>query len=233
MEFLEGSNISSTNIYKKSIEGIKSFPSKILGPNTSRIFFEDPKLILFTLSRYKFVSKQFEGYKNILEIGCQEGFGAPIVAQNIEKYTDLDFYEPHINFAKNNTDLDKCKFKFLHHDILLDPFLDGSFDCAFALDVLEHIEKDQENLFFKNIQKYLSNSQGPLILGMPSIESQVYASERSKLGHVNCKSKHEFRKTCQNYYKYVFMFSMNDEILHTGYDPMSQYLFAICTGPKY
>ena len=98
--------------------------------------------------------------------------------------------------------------------------------------MLEHIEKEQEGLFFKNIKNYLFNSEGPLILGMPSIESQIYASERSRLGHVNCKSKKEFRKTCQKHYKYVFMFSMNDEMLHTGYDPMSQYLFALCAGPR-
>jgi len=232
MEFLEDSNISATNVYKKSVEGIESFPNKLLGPNTSRIFYEDPKLLLFTLSRYKFVAKQFEGYKNILEIGCQEGFGAPIVSQNFDMYTGLDFYEPHISFARNNFKEFSDKFKFFHHDILLKPLLEPIFDCAFALDVLEHIEKDKEELFFNNIKKYLLQSEGPLILGMPSLESQKYASKRSKLGHVNCKSKNEFRESCKNHFKYVFMFSMNDEVLHTGYDPMSQYLFAICAGHK-
>ena len=104
---------------------------------------------------------------------------------------------------------------------------------AFALDVLKHIKKAmKKKKFFDNIKKYLSDSKGPLILGMPSLESQKYASERSKLGHVNCKTKHEFKLTCKKFFKDVFMFSMNDEVLHTGYNAMSQYLLALCCGPK-
>ena len=52
-----------------------------LGSNTSTIFQNDPKLLLFTLSRYKFVSKMFSGFNKIVEIGCQEGFGAQIIAK--------------------------------------------------------------------------------------------------------------------------------------------------------
>jgi hypothetical protein len=36
----------------------------------------------------------------------------------------------------------------------------------------------------------------------------------------------------QQYFDHVFMFSMNDEVVHTGYFPMAQYLFALCTGVK-
>mgnify|MGYP007028595943 CR=1 FL=1 len=30
----------------------------------------------------------------------------------------------------------------------------------------------------------------------------------------------------------VFLFSMNDEVVHTGFTPMAHYLFALCVGPK-
>ena len=232
MDFLEESNLESTKIYDKSIKGVKEFNNKLLGPNTSRIFYEDPKLLLFTLSRYKFVAKQFAGYDSVLEIGCQEGFGAPIVSQEIKRYVGFDFYKPHVDFAKSNLESSDSKYNFYHRDILLNSKAPEQFDCAFALDVLEHISEKHENDFFVNIKKHLFDSQGPLILGMPSLESQTYASERSKLGHINCKKKDNFKLTCKKFYKDVFMFSMNDEVLHTGYSPMSQYLFAICSGPK-
>ena len=32
--------------------------------------------------------------------------------------------------------------------------------------------------------------------------------------------------------KIVFMFSMNDEVVHTGYHKMAHYLFGLCTGKK-
>ena len=31
----------------------------------------------------------------------------------------------------------------------------------------------------------------------------------------------------------VFIFSMNDEVIHTGFYPMAHYLWAIGVGPKF
>jgi len=101
----------------------------------------------------------------------------------------------------------------------------------FALDVLEHIEKNSEDLFMKNIVESLAIN-GTLIIGMPSLESQVYASEASKLGHVNCKSGNELLEFSKKYFHNVYSFSMNDEVLHTGFYPMSHYLFTLNTNKK-
>lgn len=73
---------------------------------------------------------------------------------------------------------------------------------------------------------------GALILGIPSLESQVYASEGSKMEHVNCKSGEDFKEFCKKYFHHVFVFSVNDEVVHTGFYPMAHYLFALCVGVK-
>ena len=70
-----------------------------------------------------------------------------------------------------------------------------------SIDVVITWVDGSDKKYKRKIQKYLSSSKGPIILGMPSLESQVYASERSKLGHVNCKSKKEFRTSCKKYYR--------------------------------
>ena len=54
-------------------------------------------------------------------------------------------------------------------------------DAIFLLDVLEHIEPSDEDQFLKNISASLSK-HGVCILGMPSLESQTYASASSKEG---------------------------------------------------
>jgi hypothetical protein len=36
----------------------------------------------------------------------------------------------------------------------------------------------------------------------------------------------------EDYFHNVFVFSMNDEVVHTGYYPMAHYLFAVCAGKK-
>ena len=67
-----------------------------------------------------------------------------------------------------------------------------------------------------------------MIIGMPSIESQVYASPGSKLGHVNCKSGPELKLLMEKYFQAVFLFSMNDEVVHTGFHKMAHYILAVC-----
>jgi hypothetical protein len=71
---------------------------------------------------------------------------------------------------------------------------------------------------------------GVLILGSPSIHSQAYASPPSKAGHVNCKDAKGFKALLTRFFHNVFLFSMNDEVVHTGYYPMAHYLIGIgCT----
>src|SRR6476660_3221696 len=55
-------------------------------------WYDDPKRVLFSMARYKFVAKMFDGRKNVLELGCGDGFNAPIVRQAVERLTvtDLD-----------------------------------------------------------------------------------------------------------------------------------------------
>ena len=78
-----------------------------------------------------------------------------------------------------------------------------------------------------------STENGLLMIGTPSLESQAYASPPSKAGHVNCKTGTELKALLEKYFEHVFMFSMNDEVVHTGFSPMAHYLFALCTAPKW
>ena len=199
-----------------------------LGANTSTIYQNDPKLLLFTLSRYKFVSKMFAGFENVLEVGCQEGFGAQIICKEVTAYSGVDFYLPHINSAKERNTAPNAKYET--YDILNGP-IERGFDGVFALDVLEHIVPEKEDLFLQNICGSLT-PHGSVILGMPSLESQKYASEASKAGHVNCKNGENFKNLLKHYFHNCFLFSMNDEVLHTGFSPMSHYLFVLASNKK-
>lgn len=187
----------------------------------------DPKRTLFTLSRYKFVSKMFSGKNSVLEIGCADAFGTRIVRQTVKNVTAIDFDPIFINDAKKRNHKD-WNIDLYVHDIIKKKFTGKKiFDCAFTLDVLEHIEKKHESKFINNIKNSLIPGS-PVIIGIPSLESQKYASPQSKKGHVNCKTGEDFKKSLSKYFKNIFIFSMNDEVLHTGYFPMSNYLFALC-----
>jgi 2-polyprenyl-3-methyl-5-hydroxy-6-metoxy-1,4-benzoquinol methylase len=103
----------------------------------------------------------------------------------------------------------------------------GEFDAAYALDVLEHIVPHDEHQFIANMLRPLT-PEGVAIFGMPSLESQPHASPQSKAGHVNCKSGEELKATLEQHFHSVFIFSMNDEVVHTGFYPMAHYLLALC-----
>lgn len=44
------------------------------GLMSSQVWLDDSKRLVFLLARYKFVSKMLIGKKNVLEIGCADGF---------------------------------------------------------------------------------------------------------------------------------------------------------------
>ena len=189
----------------------------------------DPRRLLFTLARYKFVSKMFDGYETVLEIGCGDAFATRIVQQTVKKVTATDF-DPIFIEEIHDRRQHKWELDAHVHNMVLEP-TKQSFDGIFSLDVLEHVQQSDEDAFLKNT--YLSlKSHGALIIGMPSLESQTYASEGSKIGHVNCKTGTDLRDLMKKYFHSVFMFSMNDEVVHTGFFPMAHYLFAVCCDKK-
>jgi len=74
--------------------------------------------------------------------------------------------------------------------------------------------------------------QGVFIVGSPSLQSQHYASPPSKAGHVNCKEAPQLRDLMSRYFHNVFLFSMNDEVVHTGFYAMAHYLLAVGCSTK-
>ena len=189
----------------------------------------DPRRFAFTFSRYKFVSKMFDGFESVLELGCGDGFASRIVRQTVKELVVTDFDPKFIDEINAVTGSEWTLIAKVHD--MVSSSMNERFDGIFSLDVLEHIEAENEDAFLKNTCASLKR-HGSLIVGMPSLESQVYASEGSKVGHVNCKSGNELRDFLKKYFHSVFMFSMNDEVLHTGFFPMSHYLLAVCCDKK-
>jgi cyclopropane fatty-acyl-phospholipid synthase-like methyltransferase len=195
----------------------------------SQAWYDDPKRLGFTLARYKFVAKMLSGAAHVLEVGCADAFGTRVVVQEVKKLTAVDFDPLFVEDTKARMS-DRWTFECRVHDMLNGP-VNGDFDAAYALDVLEHILPENEERFLRNMAQPLT-PHGVMIIGMPSLESQPYASPLSKEGHVNCKTMPDLKALMQRFFHNVFMFSMNDEVVHTGYHKMAHYLFALCCGKR-
>jgi len=199
------------------------------GLMSSQVWQDDPRRLCFLLSRYKFVAKMLRGKKNVLEVGCADGFGSRVVKQEVESLTAVDFDPIFIEDAKGISD-ERWSVEFKTHNMLEGPVIAlPKFDACYCCDVIEHIDPSDEDIFISNLCESLTEN-GIAIVGSPSLESQVYASLPSKEGHVNCKTADGLRDLMGRHFVNVLLFSMNDEVVHTGFSPMAHYLFAIGTG---
>ena len=201
-----------------------------LGIEKNANWHTDPKRLVFVLSRYKFVAKMLSGMDRVLEVGCGDGWPTRIVLQEVSSVHGVDIDPVFIEDMRERHDT-AWPFTFEVHDMLDGPVARGPFDAAYSLDVLEHIDQEREGVFMRNLCDSLVDD-GVAVIGMPSLESQQHASPLSKVGHVNCKSGGAFKSLMQEHFAHVFMFSMNDEVVHTGFFPMAQYLLALCVGVK-
>jgi hypothetical protein len=208
----------------KDAQGLTS-----LGLMTNQVWEDDPRRLTFILARYKFVSKMLSGKKFAGEVGCGDAFGTRIVMQTTEKVIAYDFDPVFVDDIRQRRSAG-WPVEVHFHDILDAP-LPNTHDGIYSLDVIEHIPRAAEHLYLNNLRDSLTDD-GVLIVGSPSLESQSYASPPSKAGHVNCKSGEELKALMKNYFENVFLFSMNDEVVHTGFAPLAHYLFVVCCQKK-
>ena len=190
------------------------------GGMTPHYWENDPKRLAFVLARYKFVARMVEGLDRVLEVGCADGFGSRIVRQHVGWLTAVDIDRQSIAEAQAH-DSKRWPVDFCVHDMMAAPM--GGFEALYALDVLEHIAPEQQWQFLHHLRV----SAPVAVIGMPSLESQRYASDLSRAGHVNCHSGPDLKEALQRHWRHVFLFSMNDELVHTGFQPMAHYLLAL------
>ncbi len=198
-----------------------------LGPMTGWTWKQNPLKLGMTLARYKFVARMLEGRTCVAEVGCGDAFGSAVVRSVVNSLDLYDFDEiwtPAVEAGGGKLHIADITKKPLFHRPA-----DG-YGAIYMLDMLEHIPPALERQTMENICRSL-REDGVFIAGCPTLESQVYASEISKKGHVNCRSGRDFRNAMRGYFHNVFLFSMNDEVLHVGFPQMAHYSIVLAAGP--
>ena len=110
-------------------------------------------------------------------------------------------------------------------DLFEDPS-DDQFDAVVSLDVIEHLTVDQGHSLVAEMSRRLKPG-GLLVIGSPSIWSYPYQSPISQVSHVKCYDLPELETLIENFVDRTISFSMNDELVHTGYHKMAWYYFVI------
>lgn len=199
----------------------------LLGPLASYSLLKDPKHISFLFARYKICSKLLEDKDTILEIGCGDAIGSIIVAKNKKRFLAIDNEKRLIDGNIDRLNMFKnIEFKYI--DIIKEK-IPEKFDGAFCIDVIEHLDHENEKLFMKNIINSLKE-HSIFIIGTPNIYAKKYATKKSSLHHINLKSKKTLKGLMNKYFENVIIFYMNDETFHLGYEKMGHYLVGVGFG---
>lgn len=210
------------DLYEKYSDGVSLPPEYAYFVQENMIHF------LIRLARYKFVARQLKKTDNILEVGCGSGLGSIFLSQHCNHVTGIDTKLTEILEGKkinnrNNLDL-------LHQDLFnFSP--SEKFDVIVAIDVIEHLTKEQGDKLLNRMSKLLK-STGMLIIGTPSIYSYPYQGPLSRASHIKCYDKIELIDLIENHFSRTIAYSMNDEIVHTGHDKMAWYYFVLSFYPK-
>jgi 2-polyprenyl-3-methyl-5-hydroxy-6-metoxy-1,4-benzoquinol methylase len=220
---------TAADLYKESTEFQFAVPEIPLGPWTSYSLAYDPKHLAFVLARYKFVAKMLHGRERVMEVGSGDGFGLPIIAQAVGHVHCVDWDE---RLLEGNA----RRLKHLTNVTYLKADLnaeapDLTVDAAYWIDVIEHLDGATEAALLDNIIKCLPDN-GVLLTGTPNKTASQYASPQSERAHINLKTMDELRTLMQRRFHNVFMFGMNDEVLHTGYAPMCHYIWSLAVGVR-
>ena len=189
----------------------------------------DMKHFLFTFARYKFVMKMLTGHNiKVLELGCNDGLGTMFFEQSgrCDKVVGVDFDTDSIQWARKK--LTSKITSFYEADFLkMDNYPQGGYNTICSLDVIEHIDQSQENCFMEVICNNLAKD-GFAVIGTPSLSMYAYTSEKNKKAHINNYSQERLTELLNKYFHNVFIFGMNDEVLHTGMYSMTSYIMALC-----
>ena len=207
-------------------------PKAALGPQFAYQLLHTPRHLVFVFSRYKFAAKLLSSKKEarVLELGCGEGIGALLLAEEGHRVVGVDFDEDAISYAKKEIEKhEHLRVSYFSGDILQMDL--GLFDAAVSLDVIEHIPRDEEEEFVQSIVDHLQDD-GFCLIGTPNITAHKYASEMSKRGHINLYDSDRLMKLMGKFFKHCFLFGMNDEVVHTGYPAMCHYLMVLACGKR-
>ena len=146
---------------------------------------------------------QFARDKLILEVGCENGYGASyLMSKGASKVVGVDIAREAIEYAKAHYQKDGLHFLLLDAQQL--PFLDNSFDVIVSFEVIEHLERYED--FLNECQRLLKDG-GYFICSTPN--KAIVSPNSDKLSyyqHVKEFYPDEFYALLANYFKHVVIY---------------------------
>jgi 2-polyprenyl-3-methyl-5-hydroxy-6-metoxy-1,4-benzoquinol methylase len=188
----------------------------VMGRRWSSRIYSDPACLPGVLSRYKFTARLATRGKRVLELGCGEGVGSRLLAEFAQSYIGIDADEEAVATARRN--LTDAKYTFLAGNFLGRCL--GAYDTVVSLDLLQHLDPAEEPVFFDTCHANLG-ADGVCVVGLPN---PAPASPDIPLNRFD---DGRLKTTLQRYFHNVFLFGLNEELVHTGLLSRADFLIAV------
>lgn len=183
----------------------------------------NPLMLLIKLARYKFYSKMMSKNDIVLDLGCGQGVSTNFYSKYCKFIYGVDLYSTFVPSLSKN-----IKFIEANLDDVNKNYFKKKITFIALNDVIEHFSKSKGEKILKKCRSILSKKGDVLMIGTPSKYSSMYRSEESKNQHIYEYTPEELNKICNKYFNRVFQFSMNDEVVNTGFSKLSWFNFYIC-----
>jgi 2-polyprenyl-3-methyl-5-hydroxy-6-metoxy-1,4-benzoquinol methylase len=189
-------------------------------------FISDPLMASVKLARYKFVAKMLCEEDIVLDLGCGNGYSSYFFSKFAKRVIGIDLYS---NLKKANRILHSENLMFVKADMLSPPseILVENYSAIIAIDVIEHFYKEDGERIIGQFSKHLTNN-GMMVIGTPSKFSQAFRSPKSRDTHFYEYEPDELNMLCRRFFGRTILFSMNDEIVHTGFKRLAWFFFVLC-----
>ena len=204
-----------------------NYPGITLPPEYDYFVQKDLLRLLIRLARYKFVARLIKRTDRVLEVGSGSGLGSIFLGQHCAHVTGLDVKTTEVEEARSINRRENVEFKV---GDILDLEAVQLYDVVVALDVIEHMPVEQGHKLVATMAQHLKPT-GMAVIGTPSIYSYEYQGPLSKASHVKCYDQQELVTLVENYFGRTLTFSMNDELVHTGFSKLAWYYFVLALVP--
>ncbi len=195
-----------------------------------RDFISNPLMSAIKLARYKFVAKMLSLNDVVLDLGCGNGYSSYFFSKYCREVTGVDLYAS-ISEVSNKFPADNLSF--IQADILAPPteVLNKKVSAVTSIDVIEHFYRDDGEKIIRTYTDIIEDN-GMMIIGTPNKFSEMYRSKQSKDIHFHEYEPDELKELCDKYFSRTILFSMNDELVHTGFNKLAWFIYAVCFYPR-
>lgn len=152
--------------------------------------------------RYIF-SSRFCGHKKVLDIACGEGYGTAFLSAQASHITGVDVSPEAITHA--HAKYGNQRVQFVQAPASQLPFEKGSFDTIVSFETLEHLNKEDQQLFMAEAVRVLHKT-GLLLISTPN--KKVYSDDAQYANpyHLAEFYRSEFEAFLKTYFRHVLLF---------------------------